>query len=78
MKKCVDTADLLSDYLDGALPSDDSAALQAHIGDCPACKAFMESFKVAGNITKAILLKQIPPDFNARLQTFLKARISRN
>jgi anti-sigma factor RsiW len=77
MKTCQDTAALLTDYLEEQLPQDDVAALKTHIKDCPACDAFIRSFKVASDATRQVLMRQIPQDFNARLHSFLKQRVVR-
>lgn len=75
MKTCEDTTQLLSDYLEGALSKEESTQLSSHIGRCPACEAFIKSFKLASEATRGVLMKQIPQDFNTRLQSFLKQRI---
>jgi anti-sigma factor RsiW len=75
MKTCQDVAELLTDYLDGALPRQEVVLLQEHVGDCPACEAFIKSFKVATDATRHILLQQMPADFDSRLQKFLRTRI---
>jgi anti-sigma factor RsiW len=77
MKTCQDTSELLSDYLEGQLSKDESKALSSHIGDCPACEAFIKSFKLATEATRGVLMKQIPQDFDSRLQKFLKERITK-
>ncbi|MBI5495015.1 MAG: zf-HC2 domain-containing protein [Deltaproteobacteria bacterium] len=74
MKTCQDTAELLSDYLENQLPKEDADLLKSHISDCPACEAFIKSFRVASETTRKVLLRQIPQDFNHRLTSFLRER----
>ncbi len=77
MKTCQDTAALLTEYVEEQLPPDDATALKSHIDGCPACEAFLKSFKTASEATKHVLMRQIPRDFDARLQDFLKQRIAK-
>lgn len=77
MKTCREIAATLSDYLEGQMAGEDSVALGTHIKDCPACMAFVRSFKVAGEATKAVLMRQIPGDFQDKLKAFLKEKTRR-
>jgi predicted anti-sigma-YlaC factor YlaD len=40
---CEDAANLISSRIDGELAAADAAALDAHLGECAACRAAMES-----------------------------------
>ena len=77
MKTCQDTASLLTEYIEEQLPPDDASALKTHIEGCPACEAFVISFKTATEATRHALMRQIPRDFDSRLQDFLKQRIAK-
>lgn len=35
---CIELVELLTDYLEGALPPDEAAAIGAHLATCPPCR----------------------------------------
>lgn len=73
-RTCRELTSALTDYLEDTLSPEESSLFQRHISDCPACDAFVRSFKAATQATRQMLLNQIPKDFDQRLQAFLKAR----
>jgi RNA polymerase sigma-70 factor, ECF subfamily len=46
-KECRDLFASLSEYLDGRVNSDNAAAIDAHMGQCPACVAFLRDLRAA-------------------------------
>lgn len=42
---CIELVELLTDYLDGALPTDEAAAIDAHLRICAACRAYLAQFR---------------------------------
>ena len=42
---CQDLVEFLMDYLDGALPGEQADAFSRHLGDCPPCVAYLESYR---------------------------------
>ncbi len=42
---CRELLDRLSDYLDGDLPAEVCAHVDAHLADCPPCRVFLESLR---------------------------------
>jgi anti-sigma factor RsiW len=51
----VSVRERLNDYLDGALEAAEAESLEAHLGQCPSCRAF------AGSLHYTIeLLRQLP------------------
>lgn len=41
----VELVELLTEYLEGALPPDDVAAVEAHLADCPACERYLDQMR---------------------------------
>ena len=54
---CREVAELLSDYLDDAIPAPDRARLDAHLAECNGCAAALEqlreTIRVSGTLTEA-------------------------
>lgn len=42
---CVELVELLTDYLEGALPPDEVAAVEAHLDLCSACRTYLEQMR---------------------------------
>ena len=73
---CRDGAALLTDYLEGALPADTRAAIDAHLAVCPRCVAFVEAYRATPRILRESTAIEIPPALADSLQKFLAGRRS--
>ena len=50
---CRELADFLMDYLDGQLPDAQRREFETHLGACPACVAYLDSYHRTINLGKA-------------------------
>ncbi len=71
---CASGVELLMDYLEGALPADVSADLEAHVSACPRCTAFVASYRETPRILREATAAALPPDLEEALLAFLRAR----
>lgn len=71
---CASGVDLLMDFLEGVLPPDVSAALEAHVAGCERCTAFVASYQATPRILRDATDARLPADVEASLQAFLRAR----
>lgn len=71
---CVSGVELLMDFIEGVLPSDVSAALEAHVSGCARCAAFVASYQATPRILRDATAVTLPPDIEASLKAFLRAR----
>ena len=53
---CASGVELLMDYLEGALPEDLRAELEAHVASCPRCTAFVASYRATPRILREATL----------------------
>lgn len=60
----------MMDYLDGELPPEDRAALEAHFVTCPPCVAFLCSYKETPRILREAPAPPIPEEVRERLALF--------
>ena len=74
---CASGVELLMDFIDGVLPADVSAALEAHVAGCARCTAFVASYQATPRILRDATEVTLPPDIEASLRAFLRARIDR-
>ena len=71
---CVSGVELLMDYLEGVLPADVHAALEAHVAGCARCAAFVASYVETPRILREATAATLPADLDASLQAFLRTR----
>ena len=71
---CASGVELLMDFIEGVLPSELSAALEAHVAGCARCAAFVASYQATPRILRDATTVTLPADIEASLKAFLRAR----
>ena len=71
---CMSGVELLMEYLEGVLPPDVRAALEAHVAGCERCAAFVASYRETPRILREATTMTLPDDIEASLKAFLRAR----
>jgi anti-sigma factor RsiW len=71
---CRDGAALLMDYLEGTLPADVRADVDAHVAGCPRCVEFLRAYRETPRILRESTDFEIPESLVESLQRFLAAR----
>jgi len=71
---CASGVELLMDYLEGVLPADVNAALEAHVASCAKCAAFVASYQATPRLVREATTLTLPADIEASLKAFLRAR----
>ena len=69
---CVSGVELLMDYLEGVLPGDVQAALEAHVEGCARCAAFVASYRATPRILREATASRLPDDVEASLKSFVQ------
>ena len=64
---CRELVELVTDYLDGALPSRDRARFERHIDGCDGCTAYLEEFRETIRLTGTLRVEQLDPLARATL-----------
>ena len=70
---CASGVELLMDYLEGVLPPEVSAALEAHVAGCERCAAFVASYRETPRILRTATSIDLPPDIQDSLRAFLRS-----
>ena len=73
---CLSGVELLMEYLEGVLPADVQAALEAHVAGCARCAAFVASYRETPRILREATAAALPADIEASLRAFLRERTS--
>ncbi len=60
------------DYLEGVLPPEMNAALDAHVAGCERCTAFVASYRETPRILRTATAVEIPADIQQSLRAFLR------
>ena len=71
---CVSGVQLLMDYLEGVLPADVVARLEAHVDGCQRCQAFIESYRETPRLLRDATDASLPADVRRSLTEFLRSR----
>ena len=71
MPSCSRLVSLLSDYLDGRLPSDVRAELEQHLSGCPECTAFVGTFRSTLSLLQSLSEEDLPEELRVRLRAFI-------
>ena len=69
---CISGVELLMDYLEGVLPPDLRAALEAHVAGCERCAAFVASYRETPRILRDATASTLPDDVEASLKAFVQ------
>jgi hypothetical protein len=74
---CRDVIDLLADYLEQSLPPETLEGFEWHLDHCPACVAYVNTYKKTRELTGEVTRVTMPEDMRARLRQFLLDRLGR-
>ena len=66
---CQEVVEVLTEYLDGALPSDEREALEQHLLACAGCATHLEQLRTTVRLTGRLSEDDVPPPLMERLLT---------
>ena len=68
---CKELVELVTDYLEGALPPEDRARFDAHLRQCPGCETYLDQIRQVIHTLGKLTEESIPADAKEPLlQTF--------
>ncbi len=70
---CHELAELVTDYLEDALPEGDRRRLDAHLAECDGCTVYLEQIRTTIRLTGMLTEDQIPPEGRAELLQVFRA-----
>jgi len=74
---CNEFVELVTDYLDGALPDDLAARIDAHLAICPGCRSVLTQWREVVRLTGRLAdtdVDRIDPDTRSRLTATFRRR----
>ena len=58
---CVELVEVVTDYLEEAMPADERRRFEAHLADCPYCVTYVEQMRQVGGSLNALADETIAP-----------------
>lgn len=70
-RSCRHVVEVITDYLEGALPERERRAVDRHLAECPGCDAYLEEMRATIRITGTLSPRDVPaPVADALLDAF--------
>ncbi len=66
---CQEVVELVTDYLDQALPADEASLFEQHINFCDGCDWYLEEMRTTISTVGRITEDEVPPDTRDKLLT---------
>lgn len=64
---CHEVIEIITDYLEGALPANDRRRVEEHLAICDGCTTYLEQMRETIRLTGMLTEEQIPEDQKQRL-----------
>ena len=64
---CREVIDLLTDYVEDALPEQERRRVEAHLASCDGCTTYLEQMRETIRLTEMLTEEQIPDEERERL-----------
>jgi anti-sigma factor RsiW len=64
---CQELVELVTDYLEGAMPVDERRRFEQHLEPCDGCRRYVEQMRTTLRVTGALSPEEIGPDAEAAL-----------
>ena len=71
---CSQMVDYCMDYLSGSLPAEERASFEGHLGYCPECVKFFETYKKTPEVSREALSVELPERVRSEVRSFLRKR----
>jgi anti-sigma factor RsiW len=69
---CIDEVELITEYLDGALPDAERRRLEVHLESCPGCTEYLAQMKAVAGSLGGLREETFPPELRDSLIASLR------
>ena len=59
---CQELVELVTDYLEGALPPDESARFESHLSECGSCEEYLDQIRATAELAGTLTLESLSPE----------------
>jgi len=70
---CRELVEVITDYLEDALPADDRARFEAHLHECGPCRDYVEQFREVIAASGRLAPEDVPPETRDELARAFRA-----
>jgi anti-sigma factor RsiW len=70
---CRELVEVITDYLEGALPDRDRVRFEAHLAECDACREYVAQFEQTIALSGRVEPEQLPPALQDELLSAFRA-----
>jgi anti-sigma factor RsiW len=71
---CQQLIEYCLDYIDGDLPDEEQTRFRRHLGQCPDCVTFFETYRRTPEVSRTILGTSMPTSVKESVRAFLRGR----
>lgn len=71
MTTCREFVERLADLMGEPMPPETHTALERHLEDCPCCREYLDSYRLAAHLGRQLPLPPLPPRLARRLHAIL-------
>jgi anti-sigma factor RsiW len=64
---CIEVVELVTDYLEGAMPARKRRLVEQHLTGCDGCEAYIEQMRRTIEVSGRLRAEDIPPELEERL-----------
>ncbi len=64
---CVELVEIVTDYLEGALPAAEASRLERHLETCPGCSEYLEQLRLIAGSLRGVTDDSFPPELRDAL-----------
>ena len=59
---CQELVELVTDYLEGALPPDERGRFESHLSECGSCEEYLEQIRATAELAGTLTLESLSPE----------------
>lgn len=74
---CKEIVDVCLEFLDGSLPTEERRLFESHLGACPECLSFFETYRRTPELSREAFATQMPASVKEAVRSFLRNRCCR-
>jgi anti-sigma factor RsiW len=71
---CVEEVELITDYLEGALPAADRRRLEEHLETCPGCTEYLAQMRALAGSLGGLREQAVPPELRGAVLAAFRDR----
>ena len=71
---CTEVVEVITDYLEGALPDRERRRLEAHLASCPGCSEYLAQMRTVAGSLGGLREEAIPPELRDSLIASFRKR----